>query len=383
MRFSSFIIKNLMRRKFRSLLTALGVAIAIAAVVALLGLSSGLRRTAAERFESRGVDLVVLRAGVAQRLNSSLNQSIGDRLSRLKHVKAVAPSLTDMVSFDDTSFIGVPVHGWPADSFAFSNFHVIDGRQIQADDTGKVMLGDKLASELKKKVGETLDIEGTPFEVIAVYDSSNMFDKTSAVVPIADLQKLMDRPEQVSEFQIAVTSPTEQRSDAIDELRQEIQALKDGDGSLLGLEALPTEEYINSNTEIKLVDAMAWMTSAIALVIGSVGMLNTMVMSVLERTQEIGILRAIGWRRGRIVRMILCESFLLSLIGAFAGAAFAVLLTRTLAQYPPVQNFIRTDLSLPIIGAGFLLAGVVALVGGAYPAIRGANLPPTEALRYE
>src|SRR5689334_991533 len=120
MRFGSIIVKNLLRRKFRSLLTALGVAIAIAAVVALLGLSSGLRRSAIERFESRGVDLIVLRAGVAQRLNSSLNQDIGKRLARLDHVKGVAPSLTDMVSFGGTNYIGIPVHGWPIDSFAFS-----------------------------------------------------------------------------------------------------------------------------------------------------------------------------------------------------------------------------------------------------------------------
>jgi putative ABC transport system permease protein len=128
---------------------------------------------------------------------------------------------------------------------------------------------------------------------------------------------------------------------------------------------------------------MAWITSAIALAIGSVGMLNTMVMSVLERTQEIGILRAIGWRKKRIVQMILCESFLLSLVGAVAGVLLAMLLTRTLASFSPVQAYVRSDLSPVVIAIGFALAGLVSLAGGAYPAIRGANLPPTEALRYE
>ena len=126
MHFGSFILKNLLRRKFRSMLTSLGVAVAIAAVVALLGLSSGLRRSSAERFESRGVDLVVLRAGVAQHLNSSLSQSIGEKLQKLNQVKSVAPSLTDMVSFGGSSMIGVPVHGWPFDSSAFANLELIE-----------------------------------------------------------------------------------------------------------------------------------------------------------------------------------------------------------------------------------------------------------------
>ncbi len=383
MRFGSFIIKNLLRRRFRSMLTALGVAIAIAAVVALLGLASGLRRSAAERFESRGIDLVVLRAGIAQRLNSSLNQAIGGRLAQLKHVKGVAACLTDMVSFDETSYIGVPVHGWPADSFAYSSIHVTDGRQLRETDSGKVMLGARLARDLGKKVGQTLQIEGSSFEVAAVYEGASMFDNSSAIVPLADLQRLMDRPEQVTEFQIAVTSAAEQRKAAIEEMCHEIESLRGANGKLLGLAALPTEEFINKNTEIKLTDAMAWMTSAIALMIGSVGMLNTMVMSVLERTQEIGILRAIGWRQGRIVWMVLCEAFLLSLIGAIMGVVFAIALTQSLASFSPLQSYVRSDMSPLIITSGFAMAALVALVGGAYPAIRGARLPPTEALRYE
>jgi putative ABC transport system permease protein len=128
---------------------------------------------------------------------------------------------------------------------------------------------------------------------------------------------------------------------------------------------------------------MAWLTSVIALVIGAVGVLNTMVMSVFERTREIGILRAIGWRKSRVVRLILSESLLLSVAGAAAGIAAAVLLTRALTWWPLVNGLIKGEVALAVLIQGFFIALAVGLIGGAYPAYRGAHLPPTEALRHE
>jgi putative ABC transport system permease protein len=125
------------------------------------------------------------------------------------------------------------------------------------------------------------------------------------------------------------------------------------------------------------------MTSAIALIIGAVGVLNTMIMSVLERTREIGILRAIGWRKIRVVRLILYESVLLSLLGAAVGIGAAVVLTRALTWWPVVNGLVRGDVAPAVIIQGFLIALAVGLIGGAYPAYRGAHLLPTEALRHE
>ena len=128
---------------------------------------------------------------------------------------------------------------------------------------------------------------------------------------------------------------------------------------------------------------MAWLTSAVAVLIGGFGMLNTMLMSVLERVGEIGVLRAIGWRKSRVVRMVLGEALLLSLAGAALGAAGAVGLTRWLSTFPAVGGLIAGNIAPVVLGEGFAVALALALLGGVYPAYRAARLLPTEALRHE
>ena len=154
------------------------------------------------------------------------------------------------------------------------------------------------------------------------------------VVLLQDLQRFMGHQGQVSGFAIVTEHPDDQAE--IERIRRAIEALGPN------IEATPTAEFVNSTPEIRFVRAMAWVTSAIGLIIGAVGMLNTMIMSVFERTSEIGILRAIGWRRWRVVRMILMESVLLSLAGGAVGAVGAIVLARVLAAQPAVAGMVVT-----------------------------------------
>ena len=210
-----------------------------------------------------------------------------------------------------------------------------------------------------------------------------MLENRCIVAHLAELQQLMDRVGQVSEFEIVLKPGSlEIRRPWIAPRRKSPTcAAPMASPTISG--ALTTEQFVDNDNSIKLAGAMAWMTSAIALVIGAIGMLNTMIMSVLERTQEIGILRAIGWRKARVMRMILGESFALSLGGAVVGTCLAVFLTRFVSHLPAAEGLVRPDVSPRVIVTGFLLSLLLGLVGGAYPAIRGASLAPTEALRYE
>jgi putative ABC transport system permease protein len=166
-------------------------------------------------------------------------------------------------------------------------------------------------------------------------------------------------------------------------VKKQIESLRDQRGRTLGLAAQSTKDFVQSTAQIQLAHAMAWVTSAIALVIGAVGILNTMIMSVFERTREIGILRAIGWRKVRVVRMILAESFVLCLAGAAMGIVGALGLARLLSKFPATSGYIQGDIAPVVIAEGFVMAFLVGLIGGIYPAYRGAQLMPTEALHHE
>jgi putative ABC transport system permease protein len=381
-RFFQVILKNVLHRKSRSALTTVGVAIAVTAVVALVGIADGFQRSFRELYEKRGVDLMVVRAGSSERLASSIPQQVGEQIRQLPGVRAVSPGLMDMVSFEQANLTSVALQGWESDSFLFDGLKMVAGRRLESGDDRGVMLGVVLAKNLGKQAGEKLEIAGQEFDIVGVFESFNVFENGSAVMLIHSLQTLMDRPNQVTGFQV-VLEDAPRKKELIERVRNEINALRSPQGRPWGVEAMPTSDYVNSTTQIRMAQAMAWLTSVIALVIGAVGVLNTMVMSVFERTREIGILRAIGWRKSRVVRLILSESLLLSVAGAAAGIAAAVLLTHALTWWPLVNGLIKGEVAPAVLVQGFFIALAVGLIGGAYPAYRGAHLQPTEALRHE
>jgi putative ABC transport system permease protein len=140
---------------------------------------------------------------------------------------------------------------------------------------------------------------------------------------------------------------------------------------------------VASDTQIRLARAMAWATAAVALILGSVGMLNTMLMSIFERTREIGILRAVGWRRRRVLALVLGEALVIALMGTLLGMLLAVAGLRALTMAPTARGFINPNLPPEVLFIALAMGVGLSLLGGLYPAARAAALEPTEALRYE
>jgi putative ABC transport system permease protein len=374
MRFSTLIVRNLLRRGVRTVLTVLGLGIGIAAVVALLGIAWGFERSFLKIYEAKGIDLVVVRAGVSDRLASNLDASIGDRLRKIAGVQAVAGSLMDVVSFEEANLVSVLVSGWEPGSILFRGIRILSGRALEPGDRRAAMLGRVLALNLGKKAGDPIRIAGEPFHVVGIFESDSLFENGGLIIPLAELQKMMGREGYLSGFVVAADRP-DRRS--VERLKARIEK------EIPGVAAVPARDFVAADLQIRLAKSMAWATSVIAMILGSVGVLNTMMMSVFERTVEIGVLRALGWRRRRVLALILGEALALGGTGALAGLALGYAGVQALTLSPTASVFITPDLPPEVLVAALMIGVILSLLGGLYPALRGAALDPIEALRHE
>ena len=164
MRFISLIAKNVLHRPVRTILTTVGLAVAISAVVILVGISWNFENSFLAIYRTKGIDLVVVRAGSSNQLSSSLDIKMGEQLRKIEGVAELAPSLVDTVAFEDKNLVSVLVDGWVPGSLLFRGIRLLEGRALQPGDKKAVMLGRVLALTLDKKAGDTVQIVGEPFQ---------------------------------------------------------------------------------------------------------------------------------------------------------------------------------------------------------------------------
>ncbi|HTQ39062.1 MAG TPA: ABC transporter permease [Pirellulales bacterium] len=373
MYFFSFLFKNLLRRPARTMLTIVGLAVAVGAVVSLVGVSTGFKNSFMKVYETRDVDLVVAREGGTEQINNGLPQQLQQQLAALKGVKDVEGGLVDTIQFRDLGLM-VLLNGWAPDCKLFNELTMLEGRKLTAADKDKIMIGRVLAANMNKKLGDKIELyDSEDFEVVGIYESPIVYENGGAIVPLDELQRLTNKPNEISGFTVSAVKPIDEKG--LNDLIDRIKALQPG------LQVKTSSDFVNNVQQIKMINSVAWITSAIALIIGAIGMLNTMIMSVFERTKEIGTLRAIGWRRSRIIQMVIGESLLLSIGGAILGSGAGLLLVKILTKLPNTSGLVSGDVSLMVIVEGFFAAMLVGMAGSIYPALWSANLLPTEALR--
>jgi putative ABC transport system permease protein len=385
MYFATFVLKNLTRRPTRTALTVLGLAVAVGSMIALLGISDNVERAVSESFQRRGIDLIVMERGKPNQTDSDLDEKLVDRVRNLEGVEQVDAALATLIDLTTPSGQTVPTlcFGWPPENFGYNDLKIVAGRKLAAGDKRKSMLGTTRAQELGKGVGDTIQLQGEPFEVVGVFESFTVYENGAVIILLKDAQDLEARPGRISGFSVRVRKSADNPDADVEAVRRRIEALTDENGRPARLAVQSVREYTQNMLYIRIVRAMVWMVSVIAVAIGVISMTNTMAMSILERTQEIGILRAVGWTRGRVVRMVLGEAVVLAMLAAAVGTVGAVVATHVLAASPRVSGFIEPGIAPVVALWGFALTALIALLGGAYPALRAARLLPTEAIRHD
>jgi putative ABC transport system permease protein len=345
----------------------------IGAFVALVGFSRSFEHAWLEMYESAGTDLAVVQKTF---LNTSVDQSIAPVLARIPQVQTAAPMVINMMAV--TPEVNTLVYGWKAGTFEFSALDILEGRRFR-DGQQEAMLGELLAGSLNKKVGDMIDLQGSEFRVVGIYRSGSALEAGAILLPLDEMQLLSGMTGKATAFHVQL-KPAPAGVSAVAWRQQAETAIE---AALPGLRAVPAAERASNNQLVTLAHAAAWGTSLIALLVAALGIANTMAMSVFERTKEIGVLRAMGWPRRRVMALILLEAAALGLAGGMAGILLGWGALHVLATLPQSASIVSTALPVRTLLEGLLMATLVGIAAGSVPAWRGAQLSPVEALRHE
>lgn len=373
MRFVSMPLRNLMRRPLRSSLTALGIAVAMAGFILLVGVSRALETAWVNSLHERGTHMMAVRKGVVEILTASLDEGLGDEIRTMAGVSDVAGELVDLASLETGQ--PVLVIGWPSDSYLWRALRVQEGRLPRDDETHSVVLGQATADALHKAPGDSLRLRRRSFHVAGTFVQSGVLGNHTMILPLTVLQDVMHRPGTVTEFNIRLVRPDDPSD--VDSVQARLaRAFPD----LLFTE---TSKIADENDILRLFRAASWSTSTIALVIALVVVLNTLLMAVTERVREIGILLAVGWSAPRILAMIVLEGLALVVLGSLIGTLLGLGGLHWLSSFSPVRGFLEPHVTARMILEVTVVALLIGMLASLYPAWRAVRLNAVEALAYE
>ena len=369
------VIKNLSRRKVRTLLTMLGVSIGVAAIVALGALANGLAEGYNSIITGSKADLILGQQDAIDLSTSTVPDSIGKELVAMPEVSAVSGMLQGFVQAESVPYFFV--YGYPKDSFALERFRILHGVGLDSPETKKsrgkpALLGASAAEAMDKQVGDTLRMMDKPFRVIGIYETGDTLEDNGAVLLQEDAQDLLGRPRVVSLYYIQLDEPG-----LGERLKQRVER------RWPNLTLNTTAEYADQQVTTDILQSYVWTIAGLAILIGGVGMMNSQLMAVVERTREIGVLRAVGWSKRRVLWMILMESMVVCLVGGILGIGVAWLLISTFSEFAGFFGSSTGSVTTQLLWQAFMVVLVMGLLAGIYPAWRASRLQPVEALRYE
>jgi putative ABC transport system permease protein len=225
---------------------------------------------------------------------------------------------------------------------------------------------------LKKKVGDTVQIEADELPIVGIVDGGAVVENGAIILSLSLLQTVTSNEGKVNFIDIRVThdSTKEQVAQLCADVKKIFPAGR----------AMVASEVVGTSQGYQIARAMSWSTSLLAIIVGVLGVMNTMMMTIFERTQEIGILLALGWKRTRIVSMVLWESAMLGLLGGLVGEGLGLLALKVLEQTRTVRGMLEPDVSPQLLLTSLGIAVFVGVISGLYPSWRSSRLSPSLAI---
>ncbi|MFH1850389.1 MAG: ABC transporter permease [archaeon] len=400
--FFMFSCRNIRNRKVRSYLTMIGIFIGIAAVVSLIGLGEGLRMAITGQFGELGTDVLTVQAGGVQMGppgSGVINPLTVDDAEKIRQIPGVKYAISRLVRSGRVEFrdhqkieyiVSLPDGDERRELVRIMNVEVESGRLLKDGDLYKVVLGANYVDDKKfgqpVNVGQRVTIEGKTFEAVGIMKSKGSFLIDNAIVMNDDVMRdLYNDHDKVDILAVIVRDEAQIKAiqGNLEKLLRKERNVKEGEEDF-SVET-PENAVKTLNDSLFAVQLFVYIIAGISLLVGGIGIMNTMYTAVLERTKEIGIMKSIGARNSDIFTLFFIESGLIGSLGGLIGMILGVLMATGLSAAG------RLALGSDLISASFspwLLAGALAFsftigsLAGIAPALSAARLHPVDALRF-
>jgi putative ABC transport system permease protein len=362
-----FVVRNLLHRPLRTLIGAMAVAVEVALVVLIVGLTSGMLQETAKRIQGIGADIMVQPPAASIFLSfsgSPMPIKIGNKLEEMKYVRSVAPAL---LQFNSNGGVEV-IYGIDPESFraVSGGFAFLQGHDLEGPDD--ILVDDWQAKAKNVKLGQTYTVLNHDWHVVGIFEHGK---GARLFVPISTLQELVGARDKASIFFLKCTRP-----EHTDDVMNEIHAV------LPGYTVRPLRDLmaLMVSTNVPGLETFIHAMIALAVSIGLLVIFLTMYTTVIERTRDIGVLKSIGANRSFIVRALLTESAALCAIGIAAGVGLSYAARAAfVASFPTISIVITPDWILRAAAIAF----TGAVLGASYPAWLASRKDPVEALSYD
>jgi len=359
------ILNNLVRRIGRTVLTAFGVGLGVATIIALLSVSDGITNTAAGFAHLGGSDLGVFQKGVSDPTVSVLQTSEVARLERNPDVASATPLLliVGKVKRDASAFVfGVQPEGFFAQRLVYATGG-FPGR-------GEIAVGTGLAASLHLRVGDPLVVQGRRFTVSGVYHSGITYEDEGGALPLAVAQALTGQPGETTSIAVELR-PFASIAAATASIGRQFPHTQ-----VIGT----PQEAARAGANGALIQNATLVIVIIAIVLGAISVTNTMAMSVLERQGELALLSTVGWSAPRVAALVIGEGIGVSLLGAAIGLVLGAVGSLLLVDVMGVGAYVSPSITAWGLGRGLLVGVSIGVLGGLYPAWRVTRMAPLRGL---